>query len=182
MKWKPWISYLFCSLQIIGFTFEQSYCHEPISWKLDGCPHQLHSASLCILGLLKEIIHQSKKQYKGCSPAKMERDIDVFSAGNKVWQALIFSTASIIPLRPRQNGRHFVDDISKCVFLDENIRISIDISLKFVPRGPTNNISALVQIIAWCRPGDRPLSDLLVVSLLTHIYATLDLNESIDML
>ena len=54
-------------------------------------------------------------------------------------------------LRPRQNGRHFEDDTFKPIFSNENIRISIKISLKFVPEGPINNISALVQKMA-CRP------------------------------
>ena len=47
-------------------------------------------------------------------------------------------------LRPRQNGRHFPDDILKCIFLNENVLISIKISLKFVPKGQINNIPALV--------------------------------------
>ena len=47
-------------------------------------------------------------------------------------------------LRLRQNGRHFVDDILKSIFLNENVWISIEISLKFVPKGPINNIPALV--------------------------------------
>ena len=47
-------------------------------------------------------------------------------------------------LRPRQNGRHFPDDIFKCIFINENVWISIKISLKFVPKGPINNIPALV--------------------------------------
>ena len=47
----------------------------------------------------------------------------------------------------------------KCIFLNENVRISIDISLKFVPEGPINNIPALVQIMAWRRSGDKPLSE-----------------------
>ena len=46
------------------------------------------------------------------------------------------------------------------------------ISLKFVPKGPMNNISALVQIMAWRRPGDKPLSERVIVSLLTHICVT----------
>ena len=41
---------------------------------------------------------------------------------------------------------------------NENVRISISISLKFVPEGPINNIPALVQIMAWRRPGHKPLS------------------------
>ena len=47
-------------------------------------------------------------------------------------------------LRPRQIGRHFVDDIWKCIFLNENVWIPIEISLKFVPKGPIDNIPALV--------------------------------------
>ena len=58
------------------------------------------------------------------------------------------------------------------IFLNENVRISIKISLKFVPKGPINNIPALVQKMAWRRPGDKPLSEPLTVSLLMHICAT----------
>ena len=42
------------------------------------------------------------------------------------------------------NGRHFADDILKCIFLNENVWIPIEISLKFVPKGPIGNIPALV--------------------------------------
>ena len=72
-------------------------------------------------------------------------------------------------LRPRQNGRHFADDISKCIFFNENAWISLKISLKFVPMARINNIPALVQIMAWRRPGDKPLSEPMMVNLLTHI-------------
>ena len=58
-------------------------------------------------------------------------------------------------LRPRQDGRHFPDDIFKYIFLNENVWISIKSSLKFVPKGPNKNISALVQIMARRRPGDK---------------------------
>ena len=76
-------------------------------------------------------------------------------------------------LRPRQDGRHFPDDIFKCIQMYyENVYISIKISLKFVPNGPINNIPALVQIMAWRRPGDKPLSEPVMVSLLTHICVT----------
>ena len=54
-------------------------------------------------------------------------------------------------LRPRQNGRHFVDDTFRGIFLNENVRIFIKISLKFVPKGPINNNPALVQIMAPTR-------------------------------
>ena len=40
----------------------------------------------------------------------------------------------ICTLRSRQNGRHFLDDILKCIFLNENVWISVKISFKFVPK------------------------------------------------
>ena len=72
-------------------------------------------------------------------------------------------------VRPRQHGHHFADDILKCVFLNENVWISIKISLKFVPEDLINNIPALVQIMAWRRPGDKPLSEATMVRLPAHI-------------
>ena len=51
-------------------------------------------------------------------------------------------------------------------------KISIKISLKFVPKGPINNVPALIQIMAWCCPGNKPLSGPLMVSLLMHICIT----------
>ena len=44
------------------------------------------------------------------------------------------------------------DDIFKCIFLNENRWISINISLNFIPRGQINRIPALVQIAGWRRP------------------------------
>ena len=72
------------------------------------------------------------------------------------------------PMRPRQNDHHFADDIFKCTFLYETIWISIKISLTTVPNGPINNIPTLVQIMAWRRSGDKPLSEPVMESLLTH--------------
>ena len=79
---------------------------------------------------------------------------------------------SLNTLRPKQNGRHSADDIFKCIFLNENEWIWLKISLKFVPKGPMNNIPALVQIMAWRRPGDKPLSEPMMVSLPMHICIT----------
>ena len=44
---------------------------------------------------------------------------------------------------PWANGRHFPDDIFKCIFLNEKFCILIRISLEFVPKDPMNNIPAL---------------------------------------
>ena len=75
-------------------------------------------------------------------------------------------------LWPRQNGRNFADDIFKWIFLNENVWIPIKIWLKFVPQGPINNIPALVQIMAWRQPGDKPLSGPMMVRLPTQICVT----------
>ena len=75
-------------------------------------------------------------------------------------------------LRPRQNGRHFTDDSFGCIFLNENVRIAIKIWLNFFLKGPINNIPALVQIMAWRRTGDKPLSEPMMVSLPTHLCVT----------
>ena len=78
----------------------------------------------------------------------------------------------LLTLRPRQNGRRFPDDTFNRIFMNENVRISIKISLKFVPKGPINNYPALVQIMAWRQSGNKPLSEPMKVSLLTHICVT----------
>ena len=85
---------------------------------------------------------------------------------------VIMLYAIINTLRPRQNGRHFADDIFKCNFLDKNVWIPITISLKFIPQGPINNIPALAQIMAWHRPGGKPLSELRMISLPRHSWVT----------
>ena len=74
-------------------------------------------------------------------------------------------------------GRDKIDAVSQMTlsnafFFNENVRIAIKISLKFVPKGPINNNPALVQIMAWRRPGDKPLSEPMMISLLTHICVT----------
>ena len=60
----------------------------------------------------------------------------------------------------------------KCIFLNENVWIPIKILLKFVPKGSINNNPALFQIMAWRRPGDKPLSEPMMVSSPTHICVT----------
>ena len=67
---------------------------------------------------------------------------------------------------------NFLDDTFNRIFVNENVTILIKFSLKFVSNGPINNIPALVQIMAWRRPGDKPLSERVMVSLLPHICVT----------
>ena len=75
-------------------------------------------------------------------------------------------------LRPRQNGRRFASDTFKRIFLNQNVFVLINFSLKFVPSGPINNIPTLVQVMAWRRPGTKPLSEPMMVRLPTHICVT----------
>ena len=46
----------------------------------------------------------------------------------------------------QQNGWYFAEDILKCIFVNKNVCF-IHISLNFLPEGPTDNKSALVQEI-----------------------------------
>ena len=75
-------------------------------------------------------------------------------------------------LKPRPNGRHFPDDIFRCIFLNQNVWNLIKVSLIFVPKGPINDIPTLLQRMAWRRPGAKPLSEPIMVSLLMQICFT----------
>ena len=60
------------------------------------------------------------------------------------------------------------DDNFKCIFLNENDRILIGISLKFVPRSQIDSKPALVQVMAWRLTGNKPLPE----PMLTHFTDT----------
>ena len=78
--------------------------------------------------------------------------IGIFFVG--AWNFLTWLAISVgsdmvfITLGPQQNGRHYADDIFKLIFLYEKCYILIRISLKIVPKGPIDNNSTLVQIMA----------------------------------
>ena len=55
------------------------------------------------------------------------------------------------------------------------------IVLKFVPKGPINRVPALDQIMAWRWPGDKPLSEPLMVRLSTHLYICVTLPQWFNM-
>ena len=84
------------------------------------------------------------------------------------WQYIIFNMSpqvsfgrymprgevfELIPLG--KIGRHFSDEIFCWIFMNEKFSILIEISLKFVRKGPIDNITALVYIYIH----DRPLSE-----------------------
>ena len=51
------------------------------------------------------------------------------------------------------------DDIFKSIFMNEKLHFFIQISMKFVPKGPFDNKLALVQVMAWRQTGNRPLPE-----------------------
>ena len=71
---------------------------------------------------------------------------------------LLFDT-----LKPRQNGRQFVNFIFKFIYMCENYCISIQILLKLIPRGPIYNKRALVQIITCHWTGHKPSSESMII-------------------
>ena len=89
---------------------------------------------------------------------------------------MTFMRVDFNALEPRQNVRHSGDDVFKCIFLKGNVSISLKMSLKFVPMVPISNTPSLLQILARRRAGDKPLSEPMMVSLLTHIFGLNELN------
>ena len=57
-----------------------------------------------------------------------------------------------------QHGWYFID-IFKGILSNENFRIANKISLRYIPQGLIDNESALVQIMAWCLTGNKPLPE-----------------------
>ena len=66
-------------------------------------------------------------------------------------------------LGQRQNGRLFPDDNFKRIFANENVWVSIKYLTEVCSQGSIDNIPALVQIMAWRRTGDKPLSEAMLV-------------------
>ena len=57
------------------------------------------------------------------------------------------------------------DDIFKCNFFNENVLISISISLNLVPEGQTDNKISLVQVVAYRLTGATPLPEPMITRL-----------------
>ena len=79
-----------------------------------------------------------------------------------IWMAkwgMAVVSIHINTLRLRQNGCHSADDISKIIFFKGMFCISIPTSLKFVPKCSNDNKSSLVQVMAWCLCGTKPIPE-----------------------
>ena len=73
-------------------------------------------------------------------------------------------------LRPRKSGRHFSDDIFKCISFNEEFEFRLRCHWNLFIG--SSNIPALVQTMGRRRPGFKPLSEPIVVNLVTHICIT----------
>ena len=64
---------------------------------------------------------------------------------------------------PKVSGHSCMDGIKSSSSFKKTYAKSMEISLKYVPYGPVENMAALVQIMAWSPTGDRPLSEPMLV-------------------
>ena len=78
-------------------------------------------------------------------------------------------THPVNKLRAKENGPYFWENTFKCIPLNANYCIFAEISHKFPSKGQTNNNSTLVQVMAWCRTGNKPLPE----PMLTNISHTI---------
>ena len=76
---------------------------------------------------------------------------------SQLLSALLHNNINSSP--PNKMAAILTDNIFKCMFLNENVKIATKILLKFIPKGPIDNKSALVQVMAWRRTGDKPLPE-----------------------
>ena len=68
-------------------------------------------------------------------------------------------TSAFTSSPPGKIGRHFGDDIFRCIFVNKILCIFIQISLKCLPKGLIDYMSALVLVMAWCLTGNEPLPE-----------------------
>ena len=95
---------------------------------------------------------------------------------------ILNNSRCLLHIEPRRRqsltrcGRDRTDVISQTIFwmyFLEGECMNFDINLEFVTKGPINNIPALVQIMAWRWPGDRPLCEPMMIRIPTLICVTL---------
>ena len=144
-----------------------------INWSLTFCPweviqwriYQCHEPCLCC----------SFQKYPS-KPRPLMPCPPVSVCGQRTCYLLRMTNESLPSARedcnlfiPGENGRHFAEDIFRCIIVNETFYISIQISLKFVPTGPIDNNQALFQIMAWCRIATHHYSNQCWPDTLTHI-------------
>ena len=147
--------------------FCKSLCWRPLSFVFRSVffPPKLEIKVIKTIFLTSTILFPRLYQFDRLSDHRTFQTCTVVC----IMSTILLRHQGVNTLRPRENGRHFADDIFKCIFLNENVWIPINVSLKFVPKGPINNIPTLRQIMAWRRSGNKPLSEPVMLRLMTHI-------------
>ena len=137
--------------------------HQSITWtSVDSSPNVFFAIYLRVIPQEGWIIPQHMfGDYTLQSPPHLPRFNEIFSTSTTVHliRTHIMKFMSVYSSPPGQNDRHFADDIYQRIFLNENVRLSIQLSLKFLPKGPINNKSALVQVMACHLFGAKPLPE-----------------------
>ena len=131
-----------------------------ICWLIEKRNYQI-KCNLIESSTRKSVMHWNNKNYGYVPPTSFQSkicDLAVKQQSPSQMQSILTH------LPPGQNSRHFRRRHFKCIFLYKNDRIPIWISMKFVPRCPIDNITAFVQLMAWRRPGDKPITE----PMLTH--------------
>ena len=162
------------------WTYEVDPCHAEmfwgknenvfaiISWYWDGAGSQIKTKARVPVYPIQLINYTAADEL-----------VTQLKAGASIIVALMqFSLNSLVSALEVSThwGRDKMDAIKQTTFSNAfswmNIWTSVKISLKFAPKGPINNVPGLAEIMAWRRPGDKPLSEPMVASLLTHIWVS----------
>ena len=102
----------------------------------------------CIFGLQKGYVNFNSNIHDLAKPPifSSSEDIDLWYTVQMKVDSIgkEMHLPAVNPSDPRQNGRHFADDIFRCIFVNEKFCILIKISLKFIPKGVIDNNPALV--------------------------------------
>ena len=88
--------------------------------------------------------------------------------------AVVVHYLSVNSSLPEQNGRRFADEIFKYTFLNKKCGIFIRVSSKFVAKGPIDNTSVLVRVMALHRTGDKSLPEPMLTISPSHICGIME--------
>ena len=114
-------------------------------------------------GLMPHLLEANKLIWIIASNILMKRTnhegFDVFKVSSMLYLCCNVYNMTWHPKVLTHLSLHKMANIFKCTFMNEKFCISISISLKFVPKGPVDNKTVLVQIMACCKTGDKPLSE-----------------------
>ena len=154
-KWRP-----FCvGLNVLEMPHDiADLCHHWFRWYLGACLLPSHYLNQCWLIVKWTNILQWNFFYKKIHLQIVCKMLTICSGCDVLTHLPLDKMATIL-----------ADNNFKCIFLNENDRIPIRISLEFVPRSPIDNKPALVQVMAWHLTGNKPLSEP-VVTQFTDAY------------